>query len=105
MTAALKADDRLAPHWCSLTARSGSDDEMIRAGLGHKTGKKHGPHRHVGSGRRHRVRWLVSRLDSKVFLHINNSNPALLPGCTRAREGRRTGRAGELAADGTEIVL
>ena len=42
-------------------------------------------------------------IDRKVFLHINNSNPALL---SASAERRMLERAGwQIPADGTEIVL
>lgn len=78
------------------------DDEMIRAGLGHKTGKSMG---HVAmSGEDGAIARLADlNIDRKVFLHINNSNPALLPG---SHERKITEEAGwRIPADGTEIVL
>ena len=42
-------------------------------------------------------------IDRKIFLHINNSNPALL---RDSPERKMTERAGwQIPADGTEIVL
>lgn len=78
------------------------DDEMIRAGLGHKTGKSMG---HVAmSGDDGAIARLADlNIDRKLFLHINNSNPALLPGSI---ERKATEEAGwQIPADGTEIVL
>lgn len=78
------------------------DDEMIRAGLGHKTGKSMG---HVAMSGEDGVmaRLADLNIDRKVFLHINNSNPALLPG---SPERKITEEAGwRIPADGTEIVL
>ncbi|MCA1373781.1 MULTISPECIES: pyrroloquinoline quinone biosynthesis protein PqqB [unclassified Bradyrhizobium] len=78
------------------------DDEMIRAGLGHKTGKSMG---HVAmSGEDGAIARLADlNIDRKLFLHINNSNPALLPG---SPERKLTEEAGwQIPADGTEIVL
>ncbi len=78
------------------------DDEMIRAGLGHKTGKSMG---HVAmSGEDGAIARLADlNIDRKLFLHINNSNPALLPG---SPERKITEEAGwQIPADGTEIVL
>ncbi|PJG55018.1 pyrroloquinoline quinone biosynthesis protein PqqB [Bradyrhizobium forestalis] len=78
------------------------DDEMIRAGLGHKTGKSMG---HVAmSGADGAIARLADlNIDRKLFLHINNSNPALLPG---SPERKATEEAGwQIPADGTEIVL
>ena len=39
----------------------------------------------------------------KLFLHINNSNPALLPDSPERKAARQAGW--ELASDGMEIVL
>jgi pyrroloquinoline quinone biosynthesis protein B len=78
------------------------DDEMIDAGLGSKTGQRMG---HISmSGDGGSLRQLsqlgVSR---KIFLHINNSNPALMPDSPERREVERAGW--EVPADGMEIVL
>ena len=78
------------------------DDELIAAGLGTKTGQSMG---HVAmSGNKGAIESLAGLdIDSKIFLHINNSNPALLAGST---ERTMTERAGwQIAADGMEIVL
>jgi pyrroloquinoline quinone biosynthesis protein B len=55
------------------------DDEMIRAGLGQKTGQRMGHLSMSGAG------GTMAALDGlgihqRVFVHINNTNPALLPG-------------------------
>ncbi|MVT49919.1 pyrroloquinoline quinone biosynthesis protein PqqB [Bradyrhizobium yuanmingense] len=78
------------------------DDEMIRAGLGHKTGKSMG---HVAmSGEDGAIARLADlHIDRKLFLHINNSNPALLPGSPERKAAEQAGW--QIPADGTEIVL
>jgi pyrroloquinoline quinone biosynthesis protein B len=78
------------------------DDEMIRAGLGHKTGKSMG---HVAmSGDDGAIAGLADlNIDRKIFLHINNSNPVLLPGSSERQEAEAAGW--QIPADGTEIVL
>ncbi|WP_128927427.1 pyrroloquinoline quinone biosynthesis protein PqqB [Bradyrhizobium guangxiense] len=78
------------------------DDEMIRAGLGHKTGKSMG---HVAmSGEDGAIARLADlTLDRKIFLHINNSNPALLPASHERKAAEAAGW--QIPADGTEIVL
>ncbi|MCP3370860.1 pyrroloquinoline quinone biosynthesis protein PqqB [Bradyrhizobium cajani] len=78
------------------------DDEMIRCGLGHKTGKSMG---HVAmSGDDGAIARLADlTIDRKMFLHINNSNPALLPGSSERRTAEQAGW--QIPADGTEIVL
>jgi pyrroloquinoline quinone biosynthesis protein B len=42
-------------------------------------------------------------IDRKIFLHINNSNPALLPGSIERKAAEQAGW--QIPADGTEIVL
>jgi pyrroloquinoline quinone biosynthesis protein B len=78
------------------------DDELIAAGLGNKTGQSMG---HIAmSGERGAIAALESLgIDRKIFLHINNSNPALL----HDSEERRTaeGAGWQIPADGTEITL
>ncbi|TFV40837.1 pyrroloquinoline quinone biosynthesis protein PqqB [Bradyrhizobium frederickii] len=78
------------------------DDEMIRAGLGHKTGKSMG---HVAmSGDDGAIARLADLdIDRKIFLHINNSNPALLPASPERKAAEAAGW--QIPADGTEIVL
>ena len=78
------------------------DDEMIKAGLGHKTGKSMG---HVAmSGEDGAIARLADlTIDRKLFLHINNSNPALLPGSPERKAAEAAGW--QIPADGTEIVL
>jgi pyrroloquinoline quinone biosynthesis protein B len=78
------------------------DDELIAAGLGNKTGHAMG---HIamsgGSGAIEALAGLD--IGRKMFLHINNSNPALLP---TSAEREMVERAGwQIPADGTEIVL
>jgi pyrroloquinoline quinone biosynthesis protein B len=78
------------------------DDELIAAGLGSKSGQSMG---HIAmSGRHGAIESLAGlAIDRKLFLHINNSNPALLEG---SREREAVERAGwQIPADGTEIVL
>jgi pyrroloquinoline quinone biosynthesis protein B len=78
------------------------DDELIAAGLGTKTGQSMG---HVAmSGNKGAIESLAGLdIDSKIFLHINNSNPALLAGSTERTMVERAGW--QIAADGMEIVL
>ena len=78
------------------------DDELIAAGLGTKTGQSMG---HVAmSGNKGAIESLAGLdIDRKIFLHINNSNPALLAGSTERTMAERAGW--QIAADGMEIVL
>src|SRR3954467_3111537 len=78
------------------------DDELIAAGLGNKTGQSMG---HIAmSGENGAIAALADvGIDRKIFLHINNSNPALL--CDSA-ERKAAERAGwQIPADGTEITV
>ncbi|WGD54353.1 pyrroloquinoline quinone biosynthesis protein PqqB [Bradyrhizobium sp. CB1650] len=78
------------------------DDEMIRCGLGHKTGKSMG-HVAMSGGDGALARLADLNIDRKIFLHINNSNPALLPGSPERKAAEQAGW--QIPADGTEIVL
>jgi pyrroloquinoline quinone biosynthesis protein B len=78
------------------------DDELIAAGLGNKTGQGMG---HIAmSGERGAIESLA-KLDigRKMFLHINNSNPVLLPDSAERKTAERAGW--QIPADGTEITL
>jgi pyrroloquinoline quinone biosynthesis protein B len=78
------------------------DDELIAAGLGSKTGRAMG---HISmSGDNGAVASLEGLgIGRKIFLHINNSNPALLRDSAERRAVERAGW--EIPADGMEIVL
>jgi pyrroloquinoline quinone biosynthesis protein B len=78
------------------------DDELIAAGLGNKTGRSMG---HIAmSGERGAIAALESLgIERKIFLHINNSNPALLHDSQERRAAEQAGW--HIPADGTEITL
>jgi pyrroloquinoline quinone biosynthesis protein B len=78
------------------------DDELIAAGLGNKTGQSMG---HIAmSGDGGAIESLAGLdIDRKVFLHINNSNPALLHASPEREMAERAGW--QIPADGTEITL
>jgi pyrroloquinoline quinone biosynthesis protein B len=78
------------------------DDELIAAGLGHKTGQGMG---HIAMSGDHGAIESLAHLDigRKIFLHINNSNPALLPASPERNIAERAGW--QIPADGTEITL
>jgi pyrroloquinoline quinone biosynthesis protein B len=78
------------------------DDELVAAGLGTKTGQSMG---HIAmSGTSGAIKSLAGLdIDRKVFLHINNSNPALLHGSEERSMAENAGW--QIPADGTEIVL
>lgn len=78
------------------------DDELIVAGLGAKTGQGMG---HISmSGRDGAIESLAGLdIGRKLFLHINNSNPALLHGSDERNSLEQAGW--QIPADGTEITL
>jgi pyrroloquinoline quinone biosynthesis protein B len=78
------------------------DDELIAAGLGNKTGKGMG---HISmSGENGAIAALADLgIDNKVFLHINNSNPVLLPDSAERQTAERAGW--QVPTDGMEITL
>jgi pyrroloquinoline quinone biosynthesis protein B len=78
------------------------DDELIAAGLGAKTGQSMG---HIAmSGDTGAIASLAGLdIGRKVFLHINNSNPALLHASPERKTAERAGW--QIPADGTEITL
>ncbi|MDI1262241.1 MAG: pyrroloquinoline quinone biosynthesis protein PqqB [bacterium] len=78
------------------------DDELIVAGLGAKTGQGMG---HISmSGGDGAIESLAGLdIGRKLFLHINNSNPALLHGSDERNSLEQAGW--QIPADGTEIAL
>jgi pyrroloquinoline quinone biosynthesis protein B len=78
------------------------DDELIAAGLGAKTGQAMG---HISmSGENGAIAALADLgIDRKIFLHINNSNPALLHDSAERKAAERAGW--QIPADGMEITL
>ena len=78
------------------------DDELITQGLGAKTGQGMG---HISMSGEHGAIASLAGVDvgRKVFLHINNSNPALLAGSDERKELEKAGW--QIPADGTEITL
>jgi pyrroloquinoline quinone biosynthesis protein B len=78
------------------------DDEMIQAGLGNKTGQSMG---HIAmSGESGAIKSLADiGIGRKIFLHINNSNPAWLHASPERQMLEREGW--QIPAEGMEIVL
>jgi pyrroloquinoline quinone biosynthesis protein B len=76
-----------------------TDDEMIAAGLGEKTGRRMG-HMPIDGGSLDALRDLKAR---RIYIHINNTNPVLIDGSPQRRAVEAAGW--EIAADGQEIVL
>lgn len=75
------------------------DDEMIRMGLGQKTGRRMG-HMPV-------LETMAAMRDlpvgQRVFVHMNNSNPLVDPASTQTREAEASGW--QVGRDGMEITL
>ncbi len=78
------------------------DDEMIAAGVGSKTGQRMG---HMSmSGPQGSIAALSDLgIRRKIFIHLNNTNPALLR--DSAERAQLAGAGWEVAADGDEIEL
>jgi pyrroloquinoline quinone biosynthesis protein B len=77
-----------------------TDDEMLRAGTGTKTGRRMG---HVPiSGDDSSIHAFASG-GKRVYLHINNTNPILIEGSPEYRAVREAGW--DVAYDGMEFVL
>jgi pyrroloquinoline quinone biosynthesis protein B len=78
-----------------------SDDDMVRTGTGRKTGARMGHMAMAGAGGSlERLAHLSCR---RVFIHINNTNPVLIPDAPERERLAATGW--ELAHDGMEITL
>jgi pyrroloquinoline quinone biosynthesis protein B len=79
-----------------------SDDEMIRAGLGQKTGRRMG-HMPIAGPEGSMAALAPLGIGRKIYVHLNNSNPAVDPSSAEAAEARAAGW--EIARDGMEITL
>jgi pyrroloquinoline quinone biosynthesis protein B len=80
--------------WC--------DDEMIRMGVGEKTGRRMGHISMSGEGGAIAALQGVD-IGRRIFIHINNSNPVLLEDSAERREAEAAGW--EIAYDGMEVKL
>jgi pyrroloquinoline quinone biosynthesis protein B len=78
-----------------------TDDEMITAGLSEKTGTRMG-HMPI-SGPRGALARLANLPVSRIFLHINNTNPILLRGSPERQQVEAAGW--QVAFDGMEVSL
>lgn len=78
------------------------DDELIAAGLGTKTGQAMG---HIAmAGDNGAIAALADLgIGQKLFVHVNNSNPALL--AHSAERGQIEAAGWQIPADGTEVTL
>ncbi len=84
-----------------------TDDEMMRLGLGAKTGRRMGHMSVMGSDASGTGGTIAAfralGIGRKIFVHINNANPMLLED---SRERRAAVAAGwQVAHDGTELEL
>lgn len=78
------------------------DQEMLRAGLGRKTGRRMGHLPMTGPGGS--LDWLAALpARRKIYTHLNNSNPVLIEGSPERRLIEDAGI--EVAFDGLEIAL
>jgi len=78
-----------------------TDDEMVQAGVGQKTGKRMG---HVSvSGPDGSLARLAKLPARKIFFHINNTNPMLLEDSAERRQVEAAGY--EVAFDGMRFSL
>jgi pyrroloquinoline quinone biosynthesis protein B len=78
-----------------------TDDEMIAHGLSQKSAQRMG-HTAMSGPDGALERFAAAKVGRKIFIHINNSNPALIGG---SLERRRVEDAGwELAFDGMEVA-
>jgi pyrroloquinoline quinone biosynthesis protein B len=78
------------------------DDEMIRAGVGHKTGRRMG-HMSMAGPDGSLAAFAGLDVGRKIFVHMNNTNPVWLPGSPERAEVEAAGW--EVAHDGMEIRL
>lgn len=79
-----------------------TDDEMIAGGLSQKTGQRMG-HMAMSGPEGSIAAFAGLDVGRKVYLHINNSNPALLPDSPERSTLKEAGW--EIPHDGMEIVL
>jgi pyrroloquinoline quinone biosynthesis protein B len=78
------------------------DDEMIRAGLGAKTGRRMG-HVSIAGADGTLASFAASGIARKIFVHVNNTNPLHRSDSVEHAQARAAGW--EIARDGKEIGL
>ena len=78
------------------------DDEMVRAGLGAKTGKRMG-HMSMSGEDGSIAAFRDLDVGRKVFVHMNNTNPVLRPDSAERAEAQSGGWT--IGQDGMEIAL
>lgn len=79
-----------------------TDDEMVRYGVGQKTGKRMG-HISLDGPDGSIAAFADLNVGRKVFVHINNTNPILVHGSPERLKAEAAGW--EIAHDGMELVL
>lgn len=77
------------------------DDEMVRAGLGQKTGKRMG-HMSMSGEDGSIAAFAGLEIGRKVFVHMNNTNPVLRPGSEERRAAENAGWI--IGQDGMEVT-
>ncbi len=78
------------------------DDEMVRAGLGQKTGKRMG-HMSMDGPDGSIASFADMNIGRKVFVHMNNTNPVLRPDSAEKSQAQAAGWT--IGQDGMEITL
>ena len=79
-----------------------TDDEMVRLGVGTKTGRRMG-HMAMSGPDGSVAAFSEIPVGRRVFVHINNTNPALREGSPERRAVEEAGW--EVAHDGMEVLL
>lgn len=77
------------------------DDEMVRAGLGQKTGKRMG-HMSMSGPEGSIAAFADLDIGRKVFVHMNNTNPVLRPGSDERAQAEAAGWT--VGQDGMEVT-
>jgi len=78
-----------------------TDDEMVRSGVGKKTGRRMG---HMPIDGENGSLKLLSGLNARrIYIHINNTNPVLIDGSNERYQVEAAGWS--VAEDGMEITL
>ncbi len=78
------------------------DEEMLAHGLGAKTGSRMG-HMSMGGEAGSIAAFSDLAVKRKIFVHVNNSNPALIAGSPERAAAEEAGW--EVAHDGLEVIL
>jgi len=78
-----------------------TDDELLRAGVGQKTGRRMGHLPIAGDGGS--LKALEGVVGRRIFFHINNTNPLLIEGSSERAAAEAAGW--QVAEDGMEINL